>query len=400
MVITRSSNLLLALYCLILIGYPFCAIVSSLFPSLDSFPAYFLRAFILLLSAILVCVGLLEGKIRQASLWLAIFLLIYSLRLGFDIGVYGFQNLSEVVLFFVISVMIPAMAAFLTPHITIDTKLLTKLISIFSTFLVLVLFLMWASGYAYNPWEGVFEYPRFGLEALNPISIGYYSAICIISNSLIVQDMKSSQQLKFIAIIGIGFGFVLLLLANSRGPVAALILSMLFISRKNIFQSIKTWFVYLLILSLIFFSTDLFTLILDRIIPTFSGDFDLSSLERLEYQLIALEIFMENPLIGGATLIPEGDLGTHPHNLLIETAMSLGLLGLIIFCFCCFIAWGRIIDIYYDRDPLIPALFIGTAVMAMLSGSIATSGTFFFMLAVILSSKKSNRKLNKKLSLQ
>jgi len=388
MIIIRKSNLLQALYCMILIGYPFCAVASTLLPSLGNYPAYFLRAFILLMSSILIGAGLLNGKIRPASLWLVFFIIMYSLRLGYDIGVYGSQILSEVVLFFVIVVIIPVMAAILTDHMSLDQKLLTKLIAMFSTLLIVTLFLMWLSGYAYNPWEGVSENPRFGLESLNPISVGYYSSICIISCSLLVMDKKISSLLKFIAIIGIFLGLVMLLLANSRGPIAALIIVLLFISRKQITNSITIWFVYLFGLSLIVFFTDLFTPILDRSLPTFTGDFDLSVLGRLDYQLAAIEIFLENLLIGGAALIPEGNLGTHPHNLPIEIAMSLGLLGLSVFCFCYFIALRRITDVYYDSNPLLPALFIGAAVMTMFSGSIATSGAFFFILAGVLSSTK------------
>ena len=398
MIINRRHNLLLALYCMILIGYPFCAVASTLLPSLGSYPAYILRGFILLISSILIGAGLLNGKIRPASLWLVFFIMIYSLRLGYDIGAYGSQILSEVVLFFVILVIIPVIAAILTPHTPFNTTLLTKLISIFSTLLVVTLFLMWLSGYAYNPWEGLLETTRFALEGLNPISVGYYSSICIISCSLLVMDKKISSLLKFIAIIGIFLGLVVLLLANSRGPIVALIIMLLFISRKQTTNSIKIWLVYLFGVSLIVFFTDLLTPILDRIIPTFAGDFDLSALGRLDYQFAAIEIFLENLLIGGAALIPEGNLGAHPHNLLLEVAMSLGLVGLSVFCFCCFIAFRRITDIYYYSKPLLPALFIGAAVMTMFSGSIATSGAFFFILAGVLSSKRSHRKLDRKLS--
>ena len=394
MIIIRQSNLLLALYFMILIGYPFCAVASSFFPSLGSYPAYVLRASILLTSGMLIGAGLLNAKIRQASLWLVFFIIIYSLRLGYDVGSVGPQILGELILFFVILVVFPVMAVILTDHMSLDQKLLTKLIAMFSTLLIVTLLLMWLSGYAYNPWEGVVENPSFALKGLNPISVGYYSVICIISCSILLRDRKISARLKLIAIIGIFFGFVMLILANSRGPVAALIIVLIFMSGKNIFHSVKIWLVYVLMFILLTFFTDLLTPIMGRVTATLAGDLDASALERLDYQLAAIEIFLENPLMGGAAIIPGGNLGAHPHNLLIEIAMSLGLLGLSVFCFCCFIAWGRITNGHYDRNPLLAGLFISTAVMSMLSGSIATSGAFFFMLAGILSSKKSHSEIN------
>lgn len=394
MIIIRQSNLLLALYFMILIGYPFCAVASSFFPSLASYPAYFLRAFILLTSGMLIGARLLNAKIPQASLWLVFFIIIYSLRLGYDVGSGGPQILGELILFFAIVVVFPVMAVILTADISLDQKLLTKLIAMFSTLLIVTLLLMWLSGYTYHRWDRVVGNSRFGLERLNPISVGYYSAICIISCSILLRYRKISLRLKLIAIIGVVFGFVMLILANSRGPVAALIIALIFMSGKNIVHSVKVWLVYALILIVLIFSTDLVTPIMGRVTATLAGDLDLAALSRLAYQLAAIEIFLENPLMGGAAIIPGGGLGVHPHNLLIEIAMSLGLLGLSVFSFCCFIAWERITNGYYDRNPLLVALFIGTAVMSMLSGSIAQSGAFFFMLAGILSSKKSHSEIN------
>ena len=380
------SGLLFSLYLMVLVGYPFAAIMSTVIPILGSYPAYVLKVFIFTISTLLIIVGIFRAKINYASLFLTVFFLLYVLRLGYDYLVYDINSIQEIALSFFLGTFMPAIALILSNRLEIDFDELANSISICGTLMMFMLITLWFLGYSYNPWpEEIAEYNRFALERLNPISMGVYSSICFLSCSLTIRNGSASRQTRLIATLGIALAFVVLILSNSKGPLLSLIVTIIFINRKNVvylgeFFLLATASV-LLMLSL----TDLMSGLIERIALLASGELDESSLERLTGLSRAYEMFLENMVFGSAAIIPNSIVG-YPHNLIFETAMALGIIGLLVLSVVCLSALKIIVK--FEHHNTISALFIFFACFSMVSGSLYSSASFFFLLACIISANK------------
>jgi O-antigen ligase len=111
---------------------------------------------------------------------------------------------------------------------------------------------------------------------------------------------------------------------------------------------------------------------------------DASTLERLYLLQASWDIFVSNPLLGGAIAEPVTHL--YPHNIILEALMvggiGLGLLITAIVAYCLKRAYALIAA--RDQRSFIGGIAIFTVIMAMTSGSLYTGPEFWYVFALLI----------------
>jgi len=109
------------------------------------------------------------------------------------------------------------------------------------------------------------------------------------------------------------------------------------------------------------------------------SDEDDSSVTRLQLFTGGIKQFMDNPIFGDH--IEERSLGFYPHNILIESLMSMGILGGLLIVGIIILSL-RAVFVCLKRqgyELAIALLYVQSLVSAMVSGSIYTNSMFWYM---------------------
>jgi O-antigen ligase len=109
----------------------------------------------------------------------------------------------------------------------------------------------------------------------------------------------------------------------------------------------------------------------------------------------AINDFKENPILGVGTGNSVGGTG-FPHNIILEVSAELGLLGLLILIFMCYLTLKTAITFIKRKEmpdlntlmKLSLLLFIFSLVEAMFSGFITNQTRFFMTMSLVISIKK------------
>ena len=213
---------------------------------------------------------------------------------------------------------------------------------------------------------------RLQLQSLNAISLGHSAALCVLLGVFFFSQLRFSRWylVKLTVVLAvITLGLFLLFLTGSRGAQLALLVSLFyFILSQNFRLFVKI--VTISFLASLFLAPTAIRYLKDfdvgainRILNVLSqNDSALSS--RIVSYNSALEVFYYNPMLGRT--ITEPVYGFYPHNVLIETLMSTGLVGFI----CLFVALScGVIYGWRLMSRRHPSSWIALFYMQMLVGS-------------------------------
>jgi hypothetical protein len=231
---------------------------------------------------------------------------------------------------------------------------------------------------------------RLETNKLNPISLGHLSATILIYLFFIKQFLKKDFHLiDVIALIG---AFVGLIMSNSKGPILALLLVILFAYYLQYGFQKKFYLAILLLLFLVTTTYILFVNVFDiNIFERFSNissEDNESSMSRVSSSKEGLEIFFSNPVFGKSFLLPSGG---YTHNILIDVLMSMGLIGFFIFIYLSIKAVRAIIIINRIKQEyvIIGLLFIQYFIANITSGTFWDSSYIFILMGLIFAAKNS-----------
>jgi O-antigen ligase len=110
-----------------------------------------------------------------------------------------------------------------------------------------------------------------------------------------------------------------------------------------------------------------------------------SAIYRIEVQGGAFAQFLDNPFLGSA--YTELMHLTYPHNMILQTTMALGMLGLLLLIPLLKNGASRAAQMARAGQYLPALLLLQYFINEMLSGSLATSTAFWTLLVVVLRSK-------------
>lgn len=363
----------------VLIGYASIATLATVMPFGADQVILGYRVVVLMLALLLFSFAIKKVHANIGFYLVLSFLVMYLLRLLFDFLQLSNGNHVVNIITYCGFVLIPV-TAILTFNIEQESdRHLSLLIVKFGIGLLLILFLIQITGRGYNPWEEFGgETNRLALEKLNPITIGKSSAVVLIAGLTLLIHYRVKGSPRILTYIAIVLAVIVLLAANSRGPIVSVTGALLWLFFGTLRRS---WFLLSALVAIgvyLFVSTDL----LEHVIARF--DFDLyenqSNFQRLIFQRAAIDAFADSPILGAFAINPMLPAGSYPHNLFIETAMALGMIGLILILILFLYAGHRIIRFYNSEHPLMTTLLVYYTLAFQMSGSLVSADAFFMLL--------------------
>lgn len=387
--LTRFLGIVVSLLLLLsVLGYPMVGVGGSLYLVESRDFAIGFRAFVLLLSAGMIGVALARvptGVLRFLPVPMAVLVLIYTIRLIAD-GMSGqFPEISEVSLYFFGTCVIPALAIavlapFHSPHR--DAPMFLVAGAILCVFILITSQAEFgATVDAAQIGEG-----RLNLTRLNPISIGHVGVTTLVAVLAVYFEPGHARWLKLLLIPAAAVALIAVFAAGSRGPLVSLVGV---IGALLVFQRRWRLLVFITIAAAIWAmqTTGTENTLLDRIMSVGS---DQSSTIRLDLQALAFEQFLGNPILGSAYV--ELVTGYNPHNIILEAAMALGLVGLGLVLWLCFRTGIVAIRRTYDNQLMLPLLMIQYLLAVQFSGSLSASNEFWVCAALLLTASRRRAK--------
>lgn len=305
--------------------------------------------------------------------WLMAFLLLYLARLIWDWLIADVPGAAEATVFFLLTALLPCAALALAAPGMPERPAALLLVAIggaVSAGAVLMQLLGLGMDHSLTEQTG-----RLSFEAVNPITLGHVAATTLIASLCLMRHRLGIFRMGWVIAAAFAAG-VCLLLSASRGPALALALcTLVFV------LAIGRWSWVMLI-----------TLLLVPAVLNEGSELwlrfvgiaeDESTSERLLLYNNAISQFLAHPLFGSAFVDP--DTLTYPHNLFIETAMALGVVGLGALMPVLARASLRAIKQLRRNNILVPLLFVQYLFAAQLSGAIYGSAALWMTTALLVS---------------
>lgn len=372
MIRSRQSQLLLAwTFALTVIGYPLAGIAAAVLDLPSTAMSYPFRA---LVCAVALTLLLSEFRARSSGTlhpWLALFWALYVARLLWDMSA-GPPDADAALLFFGLTTLIPVYGIVRAAR-RWDEILTARLVFILGSLISAAAILIESQGYAGD--RSLTDMTgRLFLDTVNPITFGHAGVTTLIAAATLHFSGRSRVG-TFTLLAGSALAIGCILLAASRGPVLALAVCALVVAVAQRRWSMAALPILVLLLAL---GTDGFELV-----SRFANiDEDDSALERLVLQANALEMFASSPILGSA--YAEFLLNTYPHNMFIETAMALGIIGLVLIAGLIASGLYRMWRRLRIGMTLLPLLFVQYFIGFQFSGALWGSSSFWACLALLL----------------
>ena len=362
-------------FALTLIGYPVAGVASSALglSSLES--SIPLRAFVVLLAFVLILHVIGARQTARLAPLILLFWWIYLIRLFWDLGTGEFDRADQALLFFIGTVVIPVLAIMIGA-IHYDERVTARVTFAIGAFVC-------AASLAMN-YLGIGEAAdltettgRLSTESLNPITLGHVAVTTIIA-ALVLWKQPGLPGGRLALLGGGAVALGCLVLAASRGPILALMVVVIsYAALRGRWGRIFAGGLAVLIVAPMILATQ-GVAIVERFTNITS---DLSAIERLIIQGNALDQGLANPVIGSAYV--ELSSGQYPHNLILESLMALGFVGLLIFLFVCAQGGYRAFWRLRTGEVLVPLLLVQYFVAAMFSGSLWGAGPLWAVLMML-----------------
>lgn len=226
-------------------------------------------------------------------------------------------------------------------------------------------------------------------KVLNTITLGYRAAILVIVS---LHLFGKKMLWKILATSGVIIGMLLIFLAASRGPLIALVLGL--IMNAIFSRKVKNLLYFLIGVSLTIAvamyvpqTKDYTSLLLERILETGYNKND-SDIVRANLVRESWKMFMKNPILGDLPLIRSDGTG-YPHNHIIESLQSTGLIGGIFYIIIFVMNIYFVIKYMYLKEiQWVIVLHIMNIVAVLTSGSIYMAISFWALTGWIINVPK------------
>lgn len=312
----------------------------------------------------------------RLDILLLLFWWLYVVRLVFDLGNPAFEDTVEALIFFVATCLIPSIAA-MTMANSYSEKSVAQLLFLLGVAVSAGMLLLLVTG---NLDQDLLKNQggRVSIQAVNAISLGHVYATGIIAGLVLWRHHRTLYGGRLLLAAGSVLNAVALVMAGSRGPLLALVVALIAfaVMRGRWGQIFAGGLALAMVLPNLIASQSL-TLI-DRFLGIYV---DASSQERLIYQASAIEQAVTHPLFGSGYV--ELLSGTYPHNLAIESAMAMGLVGFALFLFLSVKGSVQAISRLRRGEVLLPLLFIQYLIASQLSGALWGAASLWIVMSLL-----------------
>lgn len=243
----------------------------------------------------------------------------------------------------------------------------------------------------------VYDINRLNLGSLNPISLGHLGVTCALLGICGFVSRKFKNRHFWMPASAIALGLTVVILANSRGPIVAFCICVLFL----ILGGARRLGAYVVVGTLLGFAVLVYVFQVGAVfsatgvLARFSGvvSVDAAVGGRIIALQGAVEQFLGSPIFGDA--IEEKTTGFYPHNVLVEAFMATGFVGGIPFLTFILLAMLRSWRMVRSgsEDLWVGLLAMQYFLAAMTSGAIYSVHGMWVLLALAICTK-SSRKIN------
>lgn len=367
----------------------------SIFPSAFKIDSQIItipfRAFVLFFSGVIILRKFVQKSFKDFSvveIAFVVFWIIYFLK-----GFYSFQNYSfvekikskeiETYLRILGITFLPAFAILNLKRQDFNFKISFQII-FFLVLLVLLLNIIVGLEYDKNGRSS-------GFMSMYPISFGYWGVtLALLSVYQILYKTISKKYFLYLSYLGIVVGFFIIYASGTRSTLGAIIGGSFFLlyskgMKKMIYSFLIAIFFGCVVLILCNPQTignkasSFFT----RVTQTIkTGD---GSGREVFYEQ-ALQIFKQNPIIGGRILYADG---MYPHNVFLEVLMATGIIGFVVYflffkdCIKYIIKIKSVGEIY-PETIWISVLWIQYFILSLFSYNLHSSPEVWYLTAMVL----------------
>jgi O-Antigen ligase len=360
------------LFVLALSGYPIAALLASWLNWDSTVASAPFRIGVVLLSLWVMARVHAGNPNREPLRWLFGFWLIYLVRLIWDWLIAGVPGAIEALFFFVVTVLIPCTVLALRAQALAEREL-TLLVAWVGAGICAAAVLMYSFDIGTER-SLTDQTRRLSFEAINPITLGHVATSTLIA--ILCLTSRRLNAVTWAALLPAAFAAgACLILAASRGPMVALGLAAI------AFAILTRRWRWLLLLALL-----LLPQLLDENRELWSRfatiEEDESALTRLLLQGNAIAQFLDHPVFGSAFV--ELQLLMYPHNLMIEAAMALGVVGLAVLLPLLYKSGAAAVRSARAGQVIVPLLFVQYFVGAQLSGAIYGNTALWATVALLI----------------
>lgn len=344
------------------------------------------------------CVFLINGVLGKRKsvvpiqrLWpLFIFWMFYLFRMYYDLllidrydGDYSlflpFSTTSYFFIYFIGLCVIPSLSIL---YLKLDFFYILKL-TFWILFFVLILSMLYNAGVKETEFETTVR--NKGSEGLSYLAYGHWAVtFSLISFFFFTTTTKAYNKFFFLG--GFIFGIIVMYLAGSRSPLFALVLCVmaLLLARNGLTKGL---FAFAAIVTVFFLFWDAIigylsrynVVFLERIMSSITEG---ESSGRDEVYIQAILQITRSPIFGDALLLTEGSFyGVYPHNMLLESLMTTGVIGSLFFVIWLFktCRLAAVITKANTYHIWISILFLQYFIFGMASLAFYTNTTFWYL---------------------
>lgn len=396
-------------FVLICFAYPISAVLSNLIGVPSTPVNAFYRAIIMLSSiyVIIVAASFNYMTVNNHAMPLIIFLLLYLIRILWDLLVAGVQSdeaIFTIFSYYLGSVIFPVFAILVAfKFINIRNTILRALYILLISNVLLLFSYLSQNGWEISPSMLISRAEILGLEdglpIVNPISFGLYGGYLMLFCLAVLLFCRNEFSEKVIMTVKVGLliGLINLIIGSSRGPFLFSFLGILAIFRVH-FSYVTLKFSYYL--KIIGAFSGVLVLILFGINYMSDNNIELGIFERLismkenmeggeketrqELYAEAFELFKSSPVVGKQFVLQT--TGSYPHNAVFEILMSMGMVGLFLYIATVFNLLLKIISFkkYVSYFSILIGLVVLSIGISLTSGNLYQSVDNWNLIAAII----------------
>ena len=348
--------------------------------------------------AVAVAALLLLSRVRirptPAILLFAAFWLAYGMRLAIGLHIQQEPLSRAPGIYWIWAIgacLLPALAMLSGFNANAVRRLLRPLLIL--SLITIALFLA-VGGTGYIRSDGtVSDINRWNVGSLNPISMGHLGATACLLGLAVLTGAGQGRDRRILALLAIGGGGLIALLANSRGPMLALAAGFLLLAlaRSGHRRGLGILLAAIAAVAALVLSGHDLVYGEGGILARFTamtGGQDLSAQGRFTAFGGALAQFLGAPLFGDG--IEERITGYYPHNVTLEAFMATGLTGGLPFLALTLAALRAAWQLARDGSPVawVGLLAVQYIVAGQFSGAIYQSPAMWVMMALTLSARR------------
>ncbi len=241
--------------------------------------------------------------------------------------------------------------------------------------------------------EGV---SRMSTSVLNPITLGHTGVSLLLMSLYHLISKRQVKESNIRYVLGVLVGILATLSAASKGPMVAFVLVLFLYAIFTLKPRKILTFLYFGVISSLFiwqsldfleekFGLNAFKRFEGLLGVADGSKKDLSTDSRVDHIHDAWDQFLVSPLFGSG--IVEKNSGFYPHNVYLESFMSIGLIGGLIFVFLVLSMVYKSIILLKNNYELgwVGLLAIQYSIGALFSGSICTSNPAWLSMSLVFS---------------